>query len=152
MTTFKMRLAACAMIAACATPAHSEGGDAGQVSWSSGVSSFSEALCGFSGDDFVMSARSQGVRLRLGFKGEGTLDSVNFADISSVDLSFRDEHVLSGHRYARYSLMGEMGEIDANPENATGALTLRPGSAEALDARPDGLQISYAVECTGEIF
>jgi len=152
MTTIKTHAFVGAMLAICTTPAISEASDAGQLSWGSGVASFSEALCGFSADDYVMVARSEGVRLRLGFKGTGTLDSIDFADLSSVELSFTDAHILSGHRFARYRSLGEMGEIDASPDSATGTLTLRPGSAEALDARPDGMEIAYSFECTGEIF
>lgn len=152
MTTFKTPAFVGAILAVCATPAISAGSDTGQISWNSGVASFAEALCGFSGDDFIMAARSDGVRLRLGFKGAGTLDSIDFADLSSVELSFTDAHSLAGHRFARYRSMGEMGDIDATPEHAAGTLTLRPASAEALDARPDGMEINYRFECTGEIF
>ncbi|WFE76960.1 hypothetical protein [Roseinatronobacter sp. S2] len=152
MTTFKKHALIVAIFVAATTPAISEASHAGQLTWNSGSASVSEALCGFSGDDFMLVPRSEGVRLRLGFKGAGTLDSIDFSDLSSVELSFTDAHILSGQRYARYKSLGEMGEIDAGPEGATGTLTLRPGSAEALDARPDGMQITYSFDCTGEIF
>lgn len=152
MTRIKTHAALGAIAAIFANPAISDGSDAGQVSWNSGVASFSEVLCGLSGDGYAIVGQSEGVRLRLGFIGDGTLESVDFADLTNVDLSFRDAHILSGHRFARYRSMGEMGEIEATPETASGTLTLRPGSAEALDARPDGLEISYSLECTGAYF
>lgn len=141
-----------AVLAALSTPAMSEMPHAGQVSWSSGIASFSEALCGFSADDFGMVARTEGVRLRIFFEGNGTLDSIDFSTPSTVRIFFTDEHVLSGEQFAMYRSMGEMGEIEASPDGASGQLHLRPATAEALDNRPNGMEIAYDFHCTGELF
>ncbi|MFU8825326.1 hypothetical protein [Yoonia sp.] len=135
-----------------ASVAQSDTPQAGQVSWESGVASFSETLCGFSGDDFIISARTEGVRLRISFMGDGDLDSIDFADPSSVRLSFRDTHMLSGLDFAMYKSLGSMGDITASDGAATGQLHLRPASAQALDDRADGLQVAYDLHCTGVIF
>lgn len=132
-----------------ATPALGEVPHAGQVSWNSGIASFSEAPCGFTGDYFVMTARTEGVRLRLEFPSNGTLDSTDFAEPGLVQLRFTDEHVLRGSTFTMYRSLGGMGEIEARPDGARGQLHLRPGSAEALDTRPDGMEIAYDFHCIG---
>ncbi len=125
---------------------------AGQIGWGEDIAQLAEVQCGFSADDFVMVARSEGIRLRLAFLGAGTEESVDFADVSSVDLSFADDHELSGQNFRMSSSLGEMGEIAASPDHATGQLHLRPASVQALDAQPDGLTVAYDFRCTAELF
>lgn len=126
--------------------------DAGQIGWGSEIAHVVEARCGFSADDFVMNAQSEGMRLRLAFRGEGTEESVDFGDVSSVDLSFIDAHAMRGQQFRMSSSLGDMGEITAGPDHAVGRLHLRPASAQALDAQPDGLTITYDFRCTAEYF
>lgn len=138
-----------ALLGVFATPVLGEVPHAGQVSWNSGIATFTEAPCGFTGDYFVMSARTEGVRLRLEFPSSGTLEGTDFADPAMIQIRFIDEHVLSGSTFTMYRSLGEMGEIEASPDGARGQLHLRPGSAEALETRPDGMEIAYDFHCTG---
>lgn len=152
MMSFRMQAIASAIFAVWAYPVFAEGSDVGQINWDTGTAPLHEAQCGFSGETFVMSALSDDVRLRLAFPSSGTVESVDFLGLSSVELSFTDAHELSGQSFGQYRSRGDMGEVSASPEGATGTLSLRPASVDALDAHPDGLQISYRFTCSGALF
>lgn len=126
--------------------------DVGHVSWDGGSASFDRVQCGFSADDFIMLGRAENIRLRLAFKGAGTVESVDFSDVSSIDIRFVDDHPLRGARFMRLRSMGEMGEYAADHEGAAGELHLRPATAQALDALPDGTSLTYDFRCTAEYF
>jgi len=131
--------------------------DVGTISWDPEVAQVASwdvtaAQCGFSADDFIMIALSEGVRLRLAFRGEGTPESVAFGAPSSADLSFRDGHPASGQQFRMSASMGDMGEVDADPDRATGRLHLRAASVSALDAHPEGLTVAYEFHCTEAYF
>jgi len=147
-----LAVASITLIIPAPSEAAGEPSDVGEVSWDGGTVWLDEVQCGFSADDFIMLARADDVRLRLAFKGAGTVESVDFADVSSVEIRFVDAHPMRGARFMRLRSMGDMGEYTADAEGATGQLHLRAGTAQALDALPDGMSLTYEFRCSAEYF
>jgi len=121
----------------------------GFVRWGAHEQRFTRLTCSPDGDDFTMRAHAEAFRFRIGFRGEdgGGFEQIDFSQSRDVEMILGD-----GPRFDRdsYIALGEHGEVilaAADPHGARGTALLLPGTGDARENHPEGLEIEFAINC-----
>jgi hypothetical protein len=120
----------------------------GWVRWEGHEQRFSRLTCDMSAGDYLIRVSDPAFRFRVGFRGEesGTIDQVDFGQSRDVEMIVGD-----GPRMERdsYIVLGDQGSVDleASPQGARGTAQMLPGTGDAMQKHPDGLEVEFELNC-----